>query len=62
MTPKDKAIDLLQKYDFDGELCGQYFTMEMSKVCVLILVDSIILEINENKKYWEQVKQEIQKI
>jgi hypothetical protein len=70
MTPKEKAIDLIRKfntndnYDFLGGV-------RRAKQCAIIAVDEIILAITFNmydedayKKednYWQQVKQEIEK-
>ena len=65
MTPKEKAEDLLSKYYF------QVQTLDKQKKCALIAVDEIIksnpinFDENENciaSNWWEQVKQEIEKI
>ena len=72
MTPKEKAIELYQKY----ELLGIDFTRgvsmkEYSKQCALIAVDEVIdilsvlpygMEYLSDIYYWEEVKQEIEKL
>jgi hypothetical protein len=60
MTPKEKAKDLFDKYD-DYPL-----TYEWKKQCALIAVDEIFKShtyglSTELKKYWQEVKQEIEK-
>lgn len=64
MTAKEKARQLVQKY-FDE--VGDWMTWEQAKSCAIIAVDEILLDkkvgyskdIIEEKKYWQQVKQEI---
>jgi hypothetical protein len=69
MTPKEKAEDLLSKYYF------QVQTLVKQKQCALIAVDEILntivhkdqderlaFELLGNKFYWEEVKQEIEKL
>lgn len=72
MTPKEKAVELYQKY----ELLGRDFTRgvsikEHSKQCALIAVEEIISEIEPSISmdvikarinYWSQVKKEIEKL
>jgi hypothetical protein len=60
MTPKEKAIELVNKYlrIYDGRVI-------QGKQCALIAVDVIIFELkirNCNVKYFEEVKQEIEKL
>ena len=73
MTPKEKAGDLYDKYlwlqrKLDDLACPKY-----AKECSIIAVDEIINELfdgrqkatksnNERIKYWQEVKQEIDKI
>jgi hypothetical protein len=61
MTPKEKAIDLMDKYlDLDFHIY-----LENVKQCALIAVDVIIFELkirNCSIKYFEEVKQEIEKL
>jgi hypothetical protein len=63
MTPKEKAKELIDKYQF--VYIQNYTSMFEVKECALIAVDEIIenekidnLEDN-NLSYWQQVKQEI---
>jgi hypothetical protein len=66
MTPKEKAIELVDKMYF--ETTTKYDAIQ----CVLIAVDEIIKSsptiigqmtgIKSNKKYWQKVKQEIEKL
>ena len=67
MTPKEKAVELYQKY----ELLGRDFTRgvsikEHSKQCALIAVEEIIevlsKDVNPLVNYWFLVKQEIEKL
>ena len=71
MTPKEKAEELIEKYlKLDIEIGGQYdgfLTMKMydAKQCALIAVDEIIKESMDNEyseRYWQEVKQEIEKL
>jgi hypothetical protein len=73
MTPKEKAKELIEKYlKLDIEIGGQYdgyLTMKMhdAKQCALIAVDEIINIIDAEDQfilynYWQQVKQEINKL
>jgi hypothetical protein len=65
MAPQEKAIDLVNKYlqVYDGRV-------SFAKHCALIAVDEILQmgimaqsgEWNMAKEYWQQVKQEIEKI
>lgn len=74
MTPKEKAEGLVEKYNLNKNLF--FFNSEnQAKICALIAIDEIIEEIIEidsvlsesgllykNLKYWQEVKQEIEKI
>ena len=74
MTPKQKAIELVDKYVTltDGWVYGVQ-SWNYKKKCALIAVDEILKQIEKvfvghllqkhNKViYWEQVKQEIEKL
>ena len=75
MTPKEKAEELVKRYRKEI-LKGKYridgfVVEELSEECVLIAVDEIIAQIEPSVsmdvisariKYWEQVKQEIEKL
>ena len=60
MTPKEKAIELVQKFNYDNK----HFLMYDAKQCALICVDEILKEIPKRfdieERYWEGVKQEIE--
>jgi hypothetical protein len=71
MTPQEKAIVLVHKFDN----CMEFSTPQrFAKQCALIAVDEIINETsplelhplgtytNPKIEYWEQVKQEIEKL
>jgi hypothetical protein len=74
MTPKEKAHELINKfllYSDDGDLKNKYWKIRNAKQCALIAVDEILdddmygmeEEYFENRiDYWEQVKQEIEKL
>ena len=76
MTPKQKAKELVDKFtDYEIEIGGQhdgYLFMQIhdAKQCALICVDEIMHVIdwhefetpNEELNYWNQVKEEIQKL
>ena len=67
MTPKEKALELVQKY-FKAN--HQPYGFKDAKQCALIAVDEIINAIdwhefetpNKELEYWKQVKQELEKL
>ena len=70
MTPQEKAKELVDKFYFD---LPQWVNTEDAKICALIAVDEIlkILEDDENIyvlgdssyiNFWNNVKQEIEKL
>jgi len=63
MTPKEKAIELVNKYWKIGEEEYQdtILNWEESKQCALIAVDEILKD-TSNSDYWQKVKQEIHKL
>jgi len=65
MTPKDKAKELVSKFKElpqEGTLMF-YLAFEISKQCALIAVDEILEECRlERDWYWQEVKQEIEKL
>ena len=75
MTPREKAIELVHKYDLMQTYIEE-FSIEEAKQCALIAVDLVINqweyidtyladangELNPNLKYWYEVKQEMQKL
>lgn len=76
MTPKEKANQLvdafyqylpLERYvtTSEGDLYWEYDGWENAKQCALIAVDEILqvgLFTFEDRKYWQEVKQEIEKL
>lgn len=67
MTPKEKAEELVDKFTLylGTDVTGQeYYVNELdAKRCALIAVDEILqLCPLANRDYWEQVKQEIEKL
>ena len=68
MTPKEKAIELFDKYD--SFLYKEYNNLEAKK-CALIAVDDILnciehmnieFNLNLSSSDWKEVKQEIEKL
>ena len=68
MTPKEKAKELVAKfkpYSYSGRDEDREWRFENAKQCALIAVDYIKLFWNENEtalNYWNEVKQEIEKL
>jgi hypothetical protein len=61
MTPKEKANELIEKYAI--------WSWNEAKECALITVDEILDTIEDErtgifnmKRYWQEVKQEIEKL
>ena len=65
MTPKEKAIELVDKYVSltDGWVYGVQ-SWNYKKQCALIAIDEIIKAAywQSVKDYWQEVKQEIEKL
>jgi hypothetical protein len=65
MTPKEKSQELVEKYD---ETLTYLESKSKAKQCALIAVDlAIEVETNifkgkVNKSFWQEVKQEIEKL
>jgi hypothetical protein len=58
MTAKDKAMEIAMKFDKKGET-------DNAKQCALICVDEIVkntLQVSQVLDYWQEVKQEINKL
>ena len=62
MTPKEKALELVVKFQ-------QEISIIMAKQCALITVDEILLHeknnhsvLNKSTDYWQEVKEEIKNI
>jgi hypothetical protein len=67
MTPKEKARELFNKmYHVDDPMGNYPMCFDTAKQCALIAVDEIIYVLDRYidpvRSYWEQVKNEIQKI
>jgi hypothetical protein len=69
MTPKEKAEELVDKYSFVE--IANYTSMFEVKQCALVAVDLHLEELSKMKlifsykeiiEYWQEVKQEIQKL
>jgi hypothetical protein len=67
MTPQEKAKELFDKYEYFVRMYNDDTPrLDMQKQCALIAVDEILnLCWNGNlkaKEYWQEVKQEIEKL
>ena len=69
MTPKDKALELYNKYEQLGRDFTRGVSMkEFAKQCALIAVDEILDTVKHTPiefietDYWQEVKQEIEKL
>jgi len=70
MTPKEKAKELAEKMLGDNNHClNQNIEIDklIAKQCALICVDEMLEELGEEYlprayKYWQEVKQEIEKL
>jgi hypothetical protein len=76
MTPKEKAEELVSKFNFEhiGQTYILHQTVDESKRCALIAVDEVIQQwevidtyiadfggqLNQSLKFWQEVKKEIQ--
>ena len=67
MTPKEKAIELVEKYNLDEYLFYSIHEFQARK-CALIAVDEILKAVDNpdetylmkhSVNYWKEVKQEI---
>ena len=72
MTPKEKAEELVYKFiNLNSHKMSDYSRIEYptAKQCALIVVDELIIEKNKwengsfhTSKYWDYVKEEINKV
>jgi|TARA_R110001599_G_scaffold314846_1_gene523297 hypothetical protein len=71
LTAKDKAKELVEKYLFNGDMIDDIRMSEESAIeSALICVDEILESLwnvghsssNDEIKYWQEVKQEINKL
>jgi ABC-type sugar transport system ATPase subunit len=66
MTPKEKAIDLVNKFysRYNNFRKNKTFSVEQKRMAI-IAVDEIVKELEEwceLDNYWKEVKQEIEKL
>jgi len=68
MTPKEKAIELVEKYNKKYDLLYWNLNWIQAKLCALIAVDEVLNDdwfipnredLLARKEYWEEVKKEI---
>jgi hypothetical protein len=73
MTPQEKAKELFDKFNFDLRPFSEFgeWDTELAKQCALIAIDEIIVSFTAMSygllylgqiNYWEEVKQEIEKL
>ena len=72
MTPKEKAEELVLKYLRIDNNTSEWFNTHIAKQCALIAVDEIIKSIDfdwmevqnleSQHRYWQEVKEEIEKL
>jgi hypothetical protein len=68
MTPKEKAEELVLKMVDTYNITSDFCYDSTAKACALIAVDEIlsvilyIYETYEERKYWQQVKEEIENL
>lgn len=66
MTPKEKAIELVEKFTDIENAYNEYSDFKQAKQCALIAVDELINQQEKYNngsfypsKYWQEVKKEI---
>ena len=64
MTPKEKAKDLVNRFfiEVDSYYVEDIVSQPKAKQCALVCVDEIQKVTNYEINYWEEVKQEINKL
>jgi hypothetical protein len=64
MTPQERAKELVLKYLRIDNNTKEWFNIHIAKQCALIAVDELIKYSDEwdDSDYWEEVKQEIEKL
>lgn len=63
MTPKEKAKDLVNKFDIDLAPFSEYgyWDKNQAKQCALITVDEVLKQCySALESYWDEIKQEIE--
>ena len=68
-NPKEKAEELVNKFYIEGDMLKESHSYRLAKKCALIAVDEIRSCINWNHypldrewRFWDEVKQEIEKL
>jgi hypothetical protein len=68
MTPKEKAAELVEKFNYlvlEKDFFGDNIEHKNSKRCAIIAVDEILnirLLFFDEKEYWQKVKKEIENL
>ena len=70
MTPKEKAIELIDKFWKWSLMDSKHSVAPYAKQCALIAVDEIMkqcweyrdIDLQKSFDYWQEVKQEIEKL
>jgi hypothetical protein len=63
MVPKEKAEKLVLRFMYLQEPNYNWFHKGLGKQCALIAVDEILICcIGSHEEYWQEVKQEIEKL
>ena len=62
MTPKEKARKLISKFSSKLPWYSEKDNLNKAKQCALVCVDEIQKVTNYEINYWEEVKQEINKL
>ena len=67
MTPKEKAIELVNKLTLSSNAQnGSWMCEDLAKQCALIAVDEMLnsmsIQSTDEYQYWEEVKQEIENL
>ena len=70
MTPKEKATALVLKFMNLQEPNYNWFHKELAKTCALLAVDELMkqcwdyrdIDVQASHDYWQEVKQEIEKL
>ena len=69
MTPKEKAKELVERYNCVNKAPGSFITTFQVKQCALIAIKEImgciswhLYPLDREWNYWQEVKQEIEKL
>jgi hypothetical protein len=71
MKPKEKAIELVNKFYIEGDMLKESHSYRLAKKCALIAVDEIMQALSvidygmqylAEIDYWEEVKKEIENL